>query len=422
MRTPLITLLLLLLSTHLSGQPATTIQGQIIDAETNKPLPYANIIYEPKSVGTAADGKGTFFIDVSDLKGTDKLTISFIGYEAKILTIDEIRSQKIIPLVPKQIELDEITISPDKLDADDYMKKVIKQYNANRLDKPHIAVAHYREKAKKNGKYIMFMESIGYSLYAGEIKNVAPLSTYNFVCKNTKMHKTHPEWVKYSRNVNNNQPGVFSASSTNLHFIRQIEISGLLSYDDYDDFDYELDSTFYHNNAMVYSISFEDRKTNGSIFVRTDNNQIVHIDYDGYGFWSTAFHKRVHANIQIRFNYFEETPFVSSVVSTYDKKGLSHTVELHVLKQKFADFTMTANESLSFSEFSHEPFIEYNPEEWEQKHISSISDYQTIETDLMDGETTLEEHFKANSGQWFFGSNGGTGRARKKIRELEKSF
>jgi len=303
------------------------------------------------------------------------------------------------------------------------MKKVIKQYNANRLDTPHIAVAHYREKAKKDGKYIMFMESIGYSVYAGDISNVAVLATYNFFCKNTRMHVTHPEWVEYGRNVGSrNRSGVVSAAGSNLNFIRKIENSGLLSNDDYDDFDYELDSTFYHNNAMVYSISFEDGKTKGSILIRTDNNQIVHIDFDGHGFWSTPFHKRVHSNVQIRFNYFEETPFVSSVVSTYEKKGLTHTVELHVLTQKFADFTMTAQDALSFSEFSHEPFIQYNPLEWKQKHISPVSDYQTIEADLTDGETTLEEHFNANSGQWFFGGQSGTKPALKKIQELEETF
>ena len=425
MKTPLVIIFLLFLSTHLSGQRRTIIQGQIIDAETDKPLPYANIVYEPKSIGTAADGKGMFAIDVFDLRDTDKLSFSFIGYETKKMTIDEIRSQKTIALMPKQIALDEITISPDKLDADDYMKKVIKQYNANRLDTPHIAVAHYREKAKKDGKYIMFMESIGYSVYAGDLSNVAVLATYNFFCKNTRMHVTHPEWLEYGSNIPS-PPGeiskVFSSAGSNLNFMRWLEISSLLSNEDYDDFDFQLDSTFYNNNSMVYSISFEDRKTNGSIHVRRDNNQILYLDFDGRGFWSTPFYKRVRSNIQIRFNNFDETPFVSSIISTYEKKGLSHTVELHVLIQKFADFTMTANESLSFSELSHEPFIEYNPKEWEQKNISPINDYQIIEADLLGGEGSLEDHFMANSGTWFHGAEGGSERARKKIQELEESF
>jgi hypothetical protein len=158
------------------------------------------------------------------------------------------------------------------------------------------------------------------------------------------------------------------------------------------------------------------------MYVREDNKQILRIDITDDGFWSTPFHKRVKADIQITFSYYNETPFISSILSSYESKGIVHTNELRILSQKFDEFPLTKSEYWSFNEFSHNPFMTYEPKEWLQKNIPADPDYKAIERDLVGPDSSLEEHFITNSGKWFFGADTSGERTQKKINDVRKHF
>ncbi|TYB79698.1 carboxypeptidase-like regulatory domain-containing protein [Bizionia myxarmorum] len=71
------------------GKPAVSIlhsnkiSGTILD-ETNLPLPGANVVIKNKTIGTQTDFYGNFEIEA---KVGDIITISFIGYETKEVTV-----------------------------------------------------------------------------------------------------------------------------------------------------------------------------------------------------------------------------------------------------------------------------------------------------------------------------------------------
>jgi len=69
--------------TTLFSQNGITISGYIIDIETNLPLPYVNIGFIEKSVGTVSDENGKFWLtfDTRKINLDDVLQISSLGYE-----------------------------------------------------------------------------------------------------------------------------------------------------------------------------------------------------------------------------------------------------------------------------------------------------------------------------------------------------
>ncbi|MCK7528755.1 MAG: carboxypeptidase-like regulatory domain-containing protein [Ignavibacteriales bacterium] len=66
-----------------------TIKGKLVDAETNLPLANANIFISTKlGVGTFSDLNGEFNL-TADIKDSDTLSASFVGYETGKISIEQ---------------------------------------------------------------------------------------------------------------------------------------------------------------------------------------------------------------------------------------------------------------------------------------------------------------------------------------------
>lgn len=102
-------LFLLILINGVSGK----IQGIVLDAATNEPIPYVNIIILKTELGTATDQDGTFFI-FNVLPSIYTVEISCVGYQTQqikdvIVEIDQTARLKVI-LTQAPIEMEPITI------------------------------------------------------------------------------------------------------------------------------------------------------------------------------------------------------------------------------------------------------------------------------------------------------------------------
>ena len=344
---------------------------------------------------------------------TNELKALLSPIEIRLPSLDEQRSLKREDL-DKQLEVE----------LEPFMKEVISQYNKNRKKEPHIGISHYREKAKTEGKYIMYMESIGYSIYAGNLRNAAPLSNYKFFYENTKSHTSNPKWVDYKENRGNgiHITNVAPSGGSNLNVFRYFEIKGVLSKKYYKKFNYKIDSTYYIGNKLVRCIDFKGNNTKGSMHVFANTKQILKIECSTDKYWSNAFHKRIDTQVNIQFNYFDKTPFISSIIANYKHKGLEYQNSLTVLTQKFNDFKLTKDEYWSMNSYDLNPYIEYSPKDWKKYDIEIDKDLEKVENDLKSEKFNLNEQFVYSSGRWFSSNNNGAELARTKIKELKTNF
>jgi len=108
------------ITTFLLAQNDVTIAGYIYDSETKQSLPYVNIGFVEKAVGTVSDEGGYFQLTYSTVKISlgDVLQISSIGYETKKIKASEFYAQQgksnKIYLQPEPYSLDEVVIGNDK--------------------------------------------------------------------------------------------------------------------------------------------------------------------------------------------------------------------------------------------------------------------------------------------------------------------
>jgi iron complex outermembrane receptor protein len=86
------------------GQPAnTTVTGQVLKLENNRPVPYANVIVSGTRYGTACDSAGIFKLVLG--QGEHELEISAIGFKPVLntITIDNTEPLQIVILLPTAI-------------------------------------------------------------------------------------------------------------------------------------------------------------------------------------------------------------------------------------------------------------------------------------------------------------------------------
>lgn len=143
----LYTSLFLILFLSLNSLAQTTISGKIVDAETNEPLAFANILTS-KTRGVISDAEGYFHVEIK--KNQAQFEVSYIGYKKQSIAVLPNKAYYTIALKPAVESLETVVISGRYVNpAIALMKRIIKAKSKN----------DYRKKLKKYSfiKYYKFL-------------------------------------------------------------------------------------------------------------------------------------------------------------------------------------------------------------------------------------------------------------------------
>lgn len=120
-RTPYFTFAILIITHIIWGnlikaqtlKAPTVITGKVVDAETNEPLPMVNIAFEGTTIGTTTNMDGEYKFRSTEV--TNKIKVSFIGYESKTITIQTGKTQTInIKLNQVNTTMNEVMVTAKK--------------------------------------------------------------------------------------------------------------------------------------------------------------------------------------------------------------------------------------------------------------------------------------------------------------------
>lgn len=110
MRHILFFLLCFLLSQSLFSQP-NFIRGKVVDAKTNQPLAFVNVVYNNTQHGVVTNMDGEFGIRLRD--DFQYLRFSFLGYEKKVISKDDIGEKPLlVKLKPTAYDISEVKVLP----------------------------------------------------------------------------------------------------------------------------------------------------------------------------------------------------------------------------------------------------------------------------------------------------------------------
>jgi len=134
----------------MKAQKMTRVYGKVIDAQTKEPLPFVNVYFVGKNIGTTTDYNGEYEIETQ--WASNKLAASYLGYKDLYKPVIKAKSQRIDFYLQPDNRLDEVVISVKEKyrnknnPAVELIKKVVKNKNNNR--KEHLNYYQY-DKHKK---------------------------------------------------------------------------------------------------------------------------------------------------------------------------------------------------------------------------------------------------------------------------------
>ncbi len=127
-------------TTFLLANQKISIKGIIVDEETNKPLPYANIEIKNTNQGTISNIEGKFEINLEPQNTI--LKISFIGYQTKTISINQPVANMEIKLIPTPLLGEEIKVYAYNWVERFILKAIEKKHEIRKQLKYYTALAY----------------------------------------------------------------------------------------------------------------------------------------------------------------------------------------------------------------------------------------------------------------------------------------
>ncbi|BDC99468.1 hypothetical protein PEPS_17490 [Persicobacter psychrovividus] len=143
------------------AQNSIVLRGQVVDDQTNAPIPFATLEVLGTSVGTVANEEGFFRFSVDQQIG-DSLGIHSVGYQYKFIEIPPAydNDKLMIHLSAQTKMLSEVVVGDMKITPRRILQKSARNIRKNYPTKPYVLNGYYRDYLKrKKGGYICFLES-----------------------------------------------------------------------------------------------------------------------------------------------------------------------------------------------------------------------------------------------------------------------
>ncbi len=96
-----------LLVVSASAQPIT---GRVTDARTGQPLPFVNIGVVGQALGTVSNEQGQYGLAFQESLADDTVRVSYLGYQPRLRTLRQLRTQPEVALTPAAVALAEVRV------------------------------------------------------------------------------------------------------------------------------------------------------------------------------------------------------------------------------------------------------------------------------------------------------------------------
>ena len=252
-----------------------SISGKIIDTNTKKAIPYANVSIERTGFGTVSNYDGAFTLKLPSCFKNKKLAVSYMGYNTYKIPIANISNNLTIRLKKTDILLQEVTVFPDSTLLD-LLRKAYNSINKNYPQTPTLYEGFYRETLKTDSNQYLYFSEATIKTYKNSYKNS---SDYGQV----KILKSRKNVFPGSDTINNVKfyAGVYSANTDDIVKIRM----SFINPKKFKNYHYELNYITKSNGKDVYVISFDTKNDSlkgnysGTLYIDKESLAYIQVDY-----------------------------------------------------------------------------------------------------------------------------------------------
>lgn len=362
-----------------------SISGKIIDTNTKKAIPYANVSIERTGFGTVSNYDGAFTLKLPGCFKNKQLTVSYMGYNTYKILVANISNNLTIRLKKTDILLQEVTVFPDSTLLD-LLRKAYNSINKNYSQKPTLYEGFFRETLKTDSNQYLYFSEANIKTYKNSYKNS---SDYGQV----KILKSRKNIFPGSDTINNVKfyAGIYSANTNDIVKNRR----SFINPKKFKNYHYELNYITKLNGKNVYVISFDTKNDSlkgnysGTLYIDKKSLAYIQVDYMptkrgikkiNKKASSHPFMKRQSSNCKVIYTKFNDNWHIKYVffniyiINSKYNSNLFYTKEYLTTKiQTDSVKPIPYSEQISFTDIFLDKSTEYDKSFWK--------DYNVIEQD-----------------------------------------
>lgn len=134
-------------------------RGSVIDSKTKKPLEFATLLINGTNISTITNTQGNFLLKVQKKYANRRVTISFLGYTSKVISLSDFDKENTVVRLETYIEeLSEVKINVK--DATSLVQEMLKRKGENYYNDDLKMTSFYRETIKKRRTYVSLSEAV----------------------------------------------------------------------------------------------------------------------------------------------------------------------------------------------------------------------------------------------------------------------
>ncbi len=231
-----------------NNEKIVQINAHVVDAKTNAPLAYANIMLQGSNVSTVTNVDGEFSLKVDEASLDNKIIISFIGYRSATVTLRSLMGDKPkVALAVSTVQLPELSvISKDaKQLIDAVFEKRAQNYGRNEKQ----MTAFYRESVRKGKTYASLAEGVV------DIYKQAYSNGRDDVAQFYKLRK-QTDYSRLDTLTFKLMGGPFNNIYLDVMKYPQI----IFTSEMHNTYDFEFDKSTYIDDKLIYVIDFKPNK------------------------------------------------------------------------------------------------------------------------------------------------------------------
>jgi hypothetical protein len=283
------------------GQTSQTILGRVEDVETGAPLAFASVGFAENAVGTISNEKGFFQLHYPASLQTEKLTVSFIGYESFSIIPTHSSDTIIVKLKPVTLELHEVVVRPHSPQF--YIKRAVTNFENAYPVAPFGSKSYYQEMITENGNHVSFTECLFKSFYPTyqdtsksqhqlllyrKKENPQPITFMRDKIDKEKLKDEKSAKKKGEEYVDDEKMLIESTfggpgNILSMDLVRYLE--PFLDSTKFKHFEYAFGPEVMYQNKSMMSINFKAKKTvehlvhEGTLLIDVKSNAIVSLQY-----------------------------------------------------------------------------------------------------------------------------------------------
>ena len=252
----------------------TEYTGEVLDADSKKPLIFATLTVDNTNVTTITNSEGQFSLKVPNEYTENNLTIAFLGYKTKQIAIAELEEKKNkIFMTEFVMALSEASIDAPN-DAEALVKETLNKKGDNYLNESTVMTAFYRETIKKRRKNVSLSEAV-VNIYK------TPYSSKKTDAMKLYKARKSTDYTKLDTVALKLQGGPFNTLFVDMvKYPNYIFTPETLAY-----YNFSFDTSTRVNDQLIYVIDFKQKPEiidplyNGKLYIDAENKILTSAIY-----------------------------------------------------------------------------------------------------------------------------------------------